>query len=648
MSKAVAIILVLLALVVVGSVVVVLFSGSNSDDLDLEPIGRMGEKDKPDRPVVASINGKPDKKQVSRPKTEDVVLEDIKPKNTWEWRPVEVAVRVLGLPALKAVSTDQVTFRLFLDGIPIATAPTPTGRPGEFTFGQLLPGNYRFEASTADFREGFLSLSVEPNIGYKNTLYVAEPAPFELKVLSAKSNHPIAGAMISASTLISRGMTDDRGIFRSKRPIVPDPDLAVTVSKNGFFTTLFKPYSDKQIRDRKKSRVIKLRQLRGASRLSGTVVDQDGRPLNRWNLRLIPAGAKPAGPGAISFYETISNHKGEFAFKDLLGGDYILEGVIQNWLAGGKSEFLPLFSEPVRIETAKIVDDFQIVCRLRPIQLKGIVLRADTMEPVPDVTISTGGRQGNLLKDVIDFDDVVTDGAGRFSIERPFLPTEIGTLLQRTGLHIRPRGGEEEVFRIQQGSQTMNTLIGDLIRQVPITIWLHYSGRTELSGMVVDTGGTPVKGVIVEARPLFGFDRKRYRALSNANGHFTLKNLFTGRWNVSVTFPSGPSIHQPVTISPGDSQETLTFRAPGSCRLEGRVNLKESAYFPRISIRGENFRLDDSRLRKSGNFVFEYLPAGKATIVVESYRTQRFEEQSLILRTTEVELRDRTTVTVEL
>lgn len=648
MSNAAAIILVLLGLIVVGAVVVVLFTGSDSSDLDLVPTGRNTGAESPDRPVVASINGKPDKQDSSKPKTEKIVLEDIKPRSTWAWRPVEVVVRVLSLPGLKALPTDEITFRVFLDDVPILSQPTPTGRAGEFSFGRLHPGLYRFEALTEDFKEGFLTLDVKPEMGYRNSLYVTAPAPFELKVVSAKSGHPIANAMIGASNLISRGLTDERGLFRSKRPIVPDPDLTVTVSKVGFFTTLFKPFSDEQVRERKKTRVIALKPLKGASRLAGTIVDQEGRPLNRWSLRLIPAGAKPSGPGVISFYETITNHKGAFTFKDLLAGDYILEGVVQNWVAGGANDYEPLFTESVRIEEAKIVDDLQIVCRLRAIELKGIVLRADTMEPVAGVTISTGGQQGNFLKDVLDFDDVVTDSGGRFSVEKPFLPTEIGTLLQRTGLRVRPRDGEEEVFRIQQGSQSMNTLINNLIRQVPITIWLHYAGRTELSGMVTDDQGTPVKGVIIEARPLFGFDRKRYRALSNANGQFNLKNLFTGRWNVNVTFPSGPSVHQLVTISPEGTPDHLKFKAPGSCSLKGRVDLTDTAYFPRISIRGENFRLDDTRLRKSGNFVFEHLPAGKATVVVESYTTQRFEEQSLVIRKTEVELLDRTTVSVDL
>jgi len=648
MSNAAAIIIVILGLIVVGAVVLVLFTGSDSSELDLEPIGHTTGTESPDQPVVASINGKPDKPKNTKPKTEKIVLEDIKPKTTFAWKPVEVVVRVLSLPALKAPPADQISFRVFLDEIPILSQPTPTGRTGEFSFGRLHPGLYRFEATTTDLREGFLTLRVEPNMGYKNSLYVAAPAPFELKVVSGRSGHPIANAMISAADLVSRGMTDERGLFRSKRPVVPHPDLAVTVSKVGFFTTLFKPFSDKQVRDRKKTRVIALKPLKGASRLSGTIVDQKGRPLNRWNLRLIPAGARPSGPGAINFYETISNHRGEFTFKNLMAGDYFLEGVIQNWVAGGARAYDPLFTESIRVEEAKVVEDLQITCELTPIRLKGIVIRADTMEPVSGVTISTGGRQGNFLRDVLDFDDVVTDSGGRFSVGELFLPTDIGTLLQRTGLHIKPRDGEEEVFRIQQGSQSMNALIGDLIRQVPITIWLHYSGRTELGGVVTDSRGTPVKGVIVEARPLFGFDRKRYRALSNANGQFTLKNLFTGRWNVNATFPSGPSIHQSVTISPERPPESLNFQAPGSCRLEGRIKLTESAYFPRISIRGENFRLDDTRLRKSGNFVFEHLPAGKVTVVVESYTTQRFEEQSLVIRKTEVELLDRTTVSVDL
>jgi hypothetical protein len=186
------------------------------------------------------------------------------------------------------------------------------------------------------------------------------------------------------------------------------------------------------------------------------------------------------------------------------------------------------------------------------------------------------------------------------------------------------------------------------MRGAPIKLWLRVSSEMSLRGRVLDSRGTRLKGVIVEANPLSHRDRRRNRAMTNMNGEFVLTKLFAGSWSVSVRFPSGPEQTKLVTLAAGKTPERMEFRAPGSCRLEGDVDLDEAGYFPRISIHGDGFAIEDMRLRRSGHFVFEHMPAGKAFIEVESYETQRFEEKSLRILKAEVELVEGQTTTVNL
>jgi hypothetical protein len=165
---------------------------------------------------------------------------------------------------------------------------------------------------------------------------------------------------------------------------------------------------------------------------------------------------------------------------------------------------------------------------------------------------------------------------------------------------------------------------------------------------VKDAQGKGLKGVIVEANPMTHSDRRRNRAMTNMSGEFVLNKLFAGSWSVKVRFPSGPDQEKHVTLAAGETPQPLEFRALGACRLEGDVDLTDAPYFPRISIDGEGFSIDDVRLRRNGHFVFEHLPAGKANITVESYETQRFEESSLRILKAEAVLEEGGTATVSL
>jgi len=426
----------------------------------------------------------------------------------------------------------------------------------------------------------------------------------------------------------------------------------VTVAKDGYFTTLFHPFADSLVRARKGSlKTVSLMPLGGSACFSGTVEDQEGNPLERWQLRLTPLASAVARSTTRNFYETITSHVGEFTFKNLASGDYVLEGVLLNWAAYSSDRYPSLFSENVTISGGQSLENRKIVCRLAPIRIAGIVLRSDVLEPVSGVRVACNAYHAGVVGgpgDTLHFEDAVTDGAGNFVIDREFLPTEIDILLQRTGLRLTPPEGEWEVFRIQPGSSVMIDTIGDLMSGAPVKLWLRVSSKMTLHGRVTDARGAALKAVIVEANPMTHSDRRRNRAMTNMTGEYVLSKLFAGSWSIKVRYPSGPEQEKHVTLVHGETPGPLDFRAPGTCRLEGDVDLTDAAYFPRITIDGEGFRIENVRLRRSGHFSFEYLPAGKAFITVESYETQRFEEKSLRILRAEVELEEGATATVTL
>jgi len=643
------------AVAAVAAAGLLLFSGSRPADVSLEPIERPAAS-RTDTSEAVIEGGTSLKKSASTTRErKKPAIEEIKPSAAEEWRPLDVVLHVLDLKTQKAVPSENVSFRVFQNDIRIPALPQATGRPGVFSFGRPIPGRYRFEARAGSGRLGYLSLDVEPGARYDRKIFVGKPSPLEIRVLRASTKNPIVGALVSASTLISRGTTDERGLFRSKRSVVTDPGLTVAVSKRGYFTSLARPFSAKKPTGRKKViATVFLRPLGGAAVLSGLVVDQNETPLAHWVLRLTPLPGKGSSPGTVRFMETTTNHEGAFRFESLAAGEYILEGLLQTWTEPNAPDFPPLFSKNITIPGGQSLENQKIVCTLSPLRVRGVILRADTLEPVPGVRISCNGSHAASAggpggpADTLHFEETATDSKGFFAIDRAFLPTEINILLQRTGLRLTPQGGRFEVFRLPHASGAMTNAISALMRNAPIRVWLRFGNTIELRGNVTDVTGLPIKGVIAEANPLADVERRRFRTITNKNGDFVIPGLFAGSWNVKVDLPAGPSLEKFVTLTAGARPQSLSFQASGDCRLEGVVDLKEAAYFPRITIRGESFAIENKRLRRSGRFAFAYLPPGKTFITVESYTSRRFEEKSLEIRKKEVTLQPGTTATVNL
>ncbi len=641
--KRIVLLFVLLAVALLVAASLILFSDGGASD-DALPLERELPPSK-ESPPAAIIDIPNDSKiSPSSSKERKVSVEKLKPQSKWNWTPVDVVLRVLEHPARKPVPVDKVSIRVSQNSVPVGLTPVPTGRDGEVSFEDLAPAEYRFEAVTERGMCGRLTLQVEPAAtGYRETLFVGSPLPIEIKVSRAGTSRPVAGAIVDLPDGVKNGLTNSKGIFRSKRLFTPDPSLAGTVSKAGFYTTFFHPFPSGKPR-RKAVIPVKLVPLAGSCRLAGTIVDSDANPLRGWFLRLTSLG--PEGSHCI---EGGTDNNGGFVFEKITPGSYSLEGVVRTWARPGSSTFPALVNEFIRIPKGGLPEDIEIVCHFPRIRLRGIVLRADRMEPVAGVRVACNAYHGSDCGtyDQFHFDDVTTDGKGIFTLPEAFLPTEINILLQRTGLRLTPPRGEDEVYRLQPTPQTMNMLLENLLTGKPIRIWLRLRDDFELAGYVLDTQGNPLKGISIEAAPLAGIDRKRYRAISNPNGYFLIRNIFAGKWGLRAEFPGGLAVNEVLDITE-ESHRSLEIRALGNCRLEGIVKLGRARFYPKISVRGEGYSIDGARLNRNGRFLFEHLPAGRAMISVESYSGHRFEEQSLVIIKKEVDLVEGATVSIEL
>jgi|GEM_PF-4196753 len=657
-SPAVLLVLLILTVAAVLAASILLVSEPGDEEIELTPMERRSSRDQPDavQADIPSAQTNGDVPLVSPLAEPDVSREEIKPRTSWSWAPVDLLLEVREIPSLTRIPAHEITFQVYQNDNLSPLVPQQAGDNGLFTLTDLVPGDYRIEASTGDGKQGRMSLRARAGSRLRETLLVGAPSPLEIKVLRHKTSNPIVGAYIDVKDSVNRGRTDDAGLFRSKHALRPDPDLTVRISKQGYFTTFLRPFAPDRLESgAKPPHKVTLTPLGGSARFSGTLMDQNGQPLTRWGLRLSPGGKVPPGAGGTTkevFSAAVTSHKGAFTFTDLTPGDYLLEGLLKNWVDPSAVDFPALFCEKVTIPASGSLEGREIVCQLAPISIQGILLEMESLQPIAGLEIACNGyhdaAQRGLGSDPHHFETVVSDSEGRFVIERAFLPSELSILLMRTGLRINLPDGESEIYRLQHGTDLINSLIHDLLQGFPIKIWLHGRGQIRLPGRVTDVHGTPIKGALVEAKPLATRDRQRYRVLSAEDGGFVLGNLFPGRWAVTALLPSGPTIESVVTLSSSKVPALLKLHAAGSCSIEGKVDLSKAPYFPRITITGNGFAITQQRLRKSGRFSYKYLPAGRTVILVESFEKQRFEENGLMLRQRSVVLVEGRTVTVEM
>lgn len=581
-----------------------------------------------------------------------VVMEKIETHDSLPWARGRLVLRVKELPSCKTVPAAGVALVMRQNDVLVTLPSGAADETGSFIFEDLTPGEYTFEARTGEGKEGRLAVTMKPGLSRTEEIFVGLPARLELKVLSAaRHGNPLVAANITAPEIKMTGATDRKGIFRSKRLFIPDPNLLLTVSHSSYYSKVFLPFASFQPgRDKGRyARIVKLKSRSGSLHFSGTLEDRKSGPLRGWLLRLTPIDPGGTGGSGFTFVEDTTNGKGGFLFSMLNPGRYRLEGLNRVWSERCAAEIPALFHEEIEILKGESIDNMKIVCSLPDITFKGIVVRSDSLEPAAGIRISCNGYHGasrDAKGDLLHFDEVVSDANGLFTIARPFSPAEFNRLLGRIGLRLIRSDESFDIYRIKSSPSNVSALLSQVLGNGPVTIWLRPRGELKLTGYVLDASDAPVKGAVVEAHPLAGPNQQRFRTLSDIRGAFRIRKMYRGTWGLKVKLPAGPEIEERVFMN--ESPPSVEIRAAGTCRIEGTVNLFDAPYFPRITIEGSSFTIKDARLGKKGIFQFQHLPEEEVTIIVESYSGSRYDEKNLRVVTKKKQLRKNSTVYVEL
>ncbi|HIJ64436.1 MAG TPA: sigma-70 family RNA polymerase sigma factor [Candidatus Hydrogenedentes bacterium] len=198
--------------------------------------------------------------------------------------------------------------------------------------------------------------------------------------------------------------------------------------------------------------------------------------------------------------------------------------------------------------------------------IQGRVIHADTGAPIPKFALRTWATPENRTREdewvgLLDFDNVVEDDAGRFSI----YAERYGDLT----IGVRAKGFElaREYLRGIEPGDTVNDLV------------VHIRGGAVVKGVVRDTSGKVVAGARVFVGyppPLIAAGRptvaKAGEAISENDGSFELAGVSTETQAISAYHPSYAPGATSVTINPSVSTQVEIVLGEGGT-LEGMVSL---------------------------------------------------------------------------
>lgn len=192
-----------------------------------------------------------------------------------------------------------------------------TNAEGRFHFGATPAGRYLLTVEADGYAPAHVQV-VAPSSSVRVVLQ--RGAPFKGRVLEADGS-PVKGVRVSAdhdegttAQLDPEAVTDELGRFAIPH-LAPGP-YTVHAEREGrkLLTAVTLPASGELVKDL---------QFPPARRISGRVVDDDGRPLSKAIVKASPSGG--VKPAAKSTGRATTNANGDFIVEDLFEGEYLLE-----------------------------------------------------------------------------------------------------------------------------------------------------------------------------------------------------------------------------------------------------------------------------------------------------------------------------------
>jgi hypothetical protein len=242
-------------------------------------------------------------------------------------------------------------------------------------------------------------------------------------------------------------------------------------------------------------------------------------------------------------------------------------------------------------------DPDSMIIILYPVSTVSGIVRNHEGRPIQDAEIKVWGIFIGGLRPVplgpLAGTHSITDGQGRFKLER--IPDK-----SRIGFYINAQGyASQNRSEIQAGKDNL-----------PIT--LEPEGR--ITGRVMYETGEPVKGIIIDARPLRGSGQTMnfYNCITDEKGFYALSKLSGGMYTVNIqpdsTFAGWVAApKENIGTGRGEIREKVDFTLIRGIPVSGRVIEKETGnpvpgvkVFANMSIRSAHTMLHFGSGTKTG------------------------------------------------
>jgi len=401
---------------------------------------------------------------------------------------------VAGIKVMASPGQEQPNFGL---------RPVVSKEDGTFSIPALAPGTYRVQPVRQ--REGLaewvagpvevVTESGQTRSGVK--IELSKGGVLEVVVTETEGKKPVDRANVSVRQETGRtgfgGISDKDGIARIR--LVPGQYQAM-VYKEGYSRAA---RQDTVMIEEGKTTRVEL-QLAGQSKITGTVLDQQGRPVKGATLRICPMGGREVTSGEAGRFEIPFDPRS-------WGGSEVPTMIL---IGRHKASNLAAAQE--------ITEDTRTVeVRLLP----GLTFAGKVVDPngkgIANARIDVSVRAGNWGSSIGTGPGLAqTDAQGAFEIVA--IPAD-----QRYGVNASADGyGTKDAEAVTDNAVNNRLDVGTL--ELPLA-------NLSVSGVVVDANDKPVANARVS---VYG-DSQPYRTIqTDVNGRFTIKQICAGRIQISA------------------------------------------------------------------------------------------------------------------